>query len=75
MVLTFAISCPEASPSLKTEKFLHQATYVNGFKNVCQMKTLILHTTPLSRITNVEAYVVLEKRIYLWKYSPTNGRK
>lgn len=76
VVLTFAISCPEASPSFKTQTFLNQAPYVNGFKNACQVKAPLLHKTLLSRRTNVEEEdVALEKRICLWKYSPQNGRK
>ena len=69
------IFCPEASPSLKTQKFLNQALSANGFKNVHQVKALILHGSLLSRRTNVEAYAALERSIRLWKYSPQNSRK
>ena len=43
------IFCPEASLSLKTQNFLNQALSASGFKNVHQVKALILHRSLLSR--------------------------
>lgn len=67
MGLIFAISRLGASPSLKMQGCLNQATYVR------QRKALILHTTPLSRITNVEEYAVLRREFTSGNIPPQNG--